>query len=380
MNHKIDIIGAGIGGLTTALTLKQKAFDVAVYERTAKIKPVGAGIVLAINAMRIYERLGLQKKIEAVSHKISLMKITDEQLNPLSIVNHTRFEKKYDAYNVAIHRADLQKILAEELGYENINLNKCLISIAKNDKLTLSFEDQSSIESNILVGADGIKSVVRSVLFKENIIRPALQICWRGVCHMQLPEKYNNESNEAWGRGKRFGFMKLNDDQVYWYAVCNNKNIADSNINLTHLYEDYHPIISEIITNTPEEQINITKIHDLKPIHRWQQKWQDSHVCLLGDAAHASTPNLGQGACQAIEDAYIVAKCLESESDLHQSFRKYEFLRKKKAHMIVNTSWRLGKIAHLENRWGTRIRNFVMKSVPDSVSSRQLEKIFEIDE
>lgn len=112
MTQEVNIIGAGIGGLTTALTLKQKGLKVKIYESSSEIKPVGAGIILANNAMQVFQKLGLQDKIEKAGNKISYMKITDDQLIPLSVVNLSEYEKKYGVSNVAIHRGELQRILA----------------------------------------------------------------------------------------------------------------------------------------------------------------------------------------------------------------------------------------------------------------------------
>ena len=113
---------------------------------------------------------------------------------------------------------------------------------------------------------------------------------------------------------------------------------------------------------------------DLKPI----KKWQNQNVCLIGDAAHATTPNLGQGACQAIEDAYILGKLLDNGMAIENTFEVYEKLRRKKAHNIVNTSWTVGKMAHIENRIAIWLRNFAMKNMPKSANKKQMDMIFKL--
>lgn len=230
MTETVNIIGAGIGGLTTALTLKQKGLNVAIYESSAEIKPVGAGIILANNAMQVFKKLGLQDKIEKSGNSISFMKITDNQLKPLSVVDLSEYEQKYGVSNVAIHRGELQKILANKLGFENINLSKRLSKIEKAELFKLTFEDKTTLESKLIIGADGIKSVVRNQLFTENTIRNANQNCWRGICQIDLPEKYHNELNEAWGKGKRFGFVKISEKKAYWYALTNKNIVNEPNL------------------------------------------------------------------------------------------------------------------------------------------------------
>jgi len=375
MKNHITIIGAGIGGLTTALTLQQKGFEVFVYESAAEIKPVGAGIILANNAMQVMKKLGLQEKLERAGNRISAMKITDPNLKPLSVVDLTGFEQKYQVSNLAIHRGDLQKILAAEIGLENINFSKRLAKVEKNTSYNLTFADNSTLQTAIIIGADGIKSVVRNQLFAENTIRNANQICWRGVGEIDLPKQYHHELNEAWGTGKRFGFVKISDRKVYWYALANAKSYTGKKVDLAELFQDFHSDILAIIQASGHSKIITSDITDLRPI----KKWQTENVCLVGDAAHATTPNLGQGACQAIEDAYVLGKCLENETDVQTAFKNYEQIRIKKAHTIVNTSWQVGKIAHLENNYSAWFRNKVMKYMPQSANRKQLEMIFNLN-
>jgi 2-polyprenyl-6-methoxyphenol hydroxylase-like FAD-dependent oxidoreductase len=151
MTEIVDIIGAGIGGLTMALTLKQKGLNVNIYESSTEIKPVGAGIILANNAMQVFKKLGLQDKIEKAGNRISFMKITDKLLKPLSVINLSEYEQKYEVSNVAIHRGELQKILANEIGFENINFSKRLSTIEKTELFKLTFEDNTTLESKIII-------------------------------------------------------------------------------------------------------------------------------------------------------------------------------------------------------------------------------------
>ncbi len=375
MTETINIIGAGIGGLTTALILKQRGLNVNIFESSAEIKPVGAGIILANNAMQVFQKLGIQANIENAGNKISFMKITDSQLKSLSVVSLSEYEQKYNVSNIAIHRGELQKILANEIGFDNINLSKRLSKIEKAELFKLTFEDNSTFESRLVIGADGIKSVVRNQLFEKGTLRYPNQICWRGICEIDLLQKYQNELNEAWGKGKRFGFVKISDKKVYWYALANSKNLEPSTVNLIEFFSEFHSDILNIISATKTEQIVVSDIIDLKPI----DKWQDENVCLIGDAAHATTPNLGQGACQAIEDAYVLGKLLDSGLEIQNTFAEYENLRRKKAHTIVNTSWTVGKMAHIENKFGIWLRNFAMKNMPKSANKKQLDMIFNLN-
>ncbi len=371
---KIVIIGAGIGGLTTALALKQSGQEVVIYESATEIKPLGAGILIANNAMQIYEKLGVRHKIENAGHKISNIKITDTQLHTISDTKLEKFEKKYGVYNVAIHRARLQKILADEIGVEHIQLAKRLSKIEKDEGFKLTFEEGTTVNCEVLIGADGIKSTVRNQLLGTGNIRDTHQKCWRGVSELDWNSKYNHEAFEVWGKGKRVGFVKISDTEVYWYAVIN-ATLMKENSDIATLFSEFHPEVCQLISETPKDKIIFSDITDLQPIHQWH----NGKACVIGDAAHATTPNMGQGACQAIEDAYVIGQLFKQGKSVEEIVAQYEKLRIKKAHFIVNTSWRIGKLAHLENSMAVWLRNTLMKTMPKAINDKQLDKVFNIE-
>lgn len=372
----IDIIGAGIGGLTTAIALEQKGIQTRIFEQAESIKPVGAGIILANNAMQVFEKLGLRKEIEKYGNPISSMKITKTNLELLSKVDLSYFEKQYKVKNIAIHRGVLQQILVDRLNPSTLNLNHKLSKVIENKYgLSLEFENGKKIKSSTLLGADGINSIIRKNLFHNNTIRNANQICWRGITEYTLPQKYQNELNEAWGKSERFGFVQIAKNSVYWYALKSfKKNKEEFNVNkIEDYFYSYNFVIKEIISSTKKEQINTTEISDVKPMHNWYK----NNVCLIGDSAHAMTPNMGQGACQAIEDAFILAECLNTYN-INKAFKEFQRLRIAKAHHVTKASWIIGKIAHIQNPILRGIRNHAIRLIPASINRKQSEKIFKI--
>lgn len=354
----IDIIGAGIGGLTTAIALEQKGIKTRIFEQTKELMPVGAGIILASNAMQVYEKFGLRKEIEDQGNYVSAICITKANLRPISKVDLTYFEKKHRVKNVAIHRGALQKILVNALKSSEIHLNHRLSSIESNTEGNLlTFENGEQIQSSVLIGADGINSIVRKKMFSAKELRNAEQICWRGVTEFNLPEKYQHEINEAWNKKNRFGFVQIAKNKVYWYALKSHKRQGEFDVNeIESYFRDYNPLIKEIIAATKKSQINTAEILDIKPT----SDWHTDKVCLIGDAAHATTPNMGQGACQAIEDAYVIGEYL-NKFDPNMAFKKFQETRLPKAHQIVKTSWMIGKIAHLSNPVFIALRNFFIR-------------------
>lgn len=370
--NTISIIGAGIGGLTLGNILKQHQLDFKVYESAPEIKPIGAGIMMAVNAMQIFDRLGLKEKIENAGNKIHGISITDESLKPITKTSIPALEKKYNSCNVAIHRAELQRILAENIGYENIQLNHSLNKIEKKENYSLHFDNGIQAESKILFGADGIKSKIRDQILKTGNIRSAGQKCWRGLAEFDLPEQFNQEAIEMWGKGKRFGFVKISDTKLYWYALVNERK-HKRYLKPGDYFEDFHPLVLDILEATLEENIFLNDIIDLSPI----PSWYSDNLCLIGDAAHATTPNMGQGACQAIEDAYVIGQLLKKNQDFNAVFEEYQKIRRKKVNYIVDTSWKIGKISQWEK--GNALRNFLMRLIPESTNQKLAEKVIRLE-
>ena len=371
--NPISIIGAGIGGLTLGNILKQHGYDFTIYESAPEIKPVGAGIMMAVNAMQVFDQLGLKEKIENAGNKIHRITIADESLKPISKTEVLELENQYKSCNVAIHRAALQKILAENIDAEaTIKLGHSLQKIEKQQNYILEFENKIQVESTVVFGADGIKSPIRNQILKTGTIRSAGQKCWRGLVDFDLPEKYHQEAFEIWGKGKRFGFVKISDKKVYWYACINEEGFGRY-LEIADFFYDFDPLVLQLIEATTHENIICNAITDLAPI----PKWYTDHLCLIGDAAHATTPNMGQGACQAIEDAYIIGKLLDNHQDFNTVFEKFQMIRRKKVDYIVHTSRTIGEVSQWKR--GNAIRNFLMGLIPESVNQKMAKKVVTLE-
>lgn len=373
----IDIIGGGIGGLTCGIALKRKGFKVRVFEQAKEMKPVGAGIILASNAMQVYRELGLSQKITNKGCTVSSLSVVDKKFQLISKTDLSVFEETFQLKNVAIHRGVLQQVLIEEFKTDELFLDHKLDEIrTEKNACVLRFENGKEYKSFLTIGADGIYSKVRNTLFDNVPIRKANQMCWRGVLNYPLSDRFKNQAIESWGKGKRFGFVKIDKNQVYWFALKSIKEeSAKENETLdATLFSDFDPLVVDMIVKTEKNKIHAGEIVDLKPF----KSWSISNVCLLGDAAHATTPNLGQGACQAIEDAFVLAECLE-KYEYEKAFTEFEKLRVYKAHKIVKTSYMLGKIAHWSNRILIVLRNGMLRNLPASINKKQIESLFLLD-
>ncbi len=369
----VAIIGAGIGGLTTALALKKHNIPFTVFEAATELKPVGAGIILANNAMQVFRQLGIHTEIERIGNPLYFTTLSKPDFSPLTRVDLKPFEQQFGVQNHTIHRADLHKILIKAVGENNIELNKRLKSVSKvEERFIMEFEDDNRQACEYLIGADGIKSKVRSVLFNYEEYRDSGQLCWRGVTEFDIPKSYRHELVEAWGKGRRFGFVPLRNNRVYWYLLID-KTIGTLSSSPLEFAGDFIPMAEAVIRKTPQEKIIATELYDLKPFSHWSQP----NVCLIGDAAHATTPNLGQGACQAVEDAYALYKLL-LDNDLKTSIQLYPKVRLKKAHSIVNKSWQVGKLAHLSKQPGIFLRDTIMRATPNRTNQKMMLNYFRL--
>ena len=371
---KAAIIGGGISGLAMALAFEKVGLDYTLYEKADELNEVGAGIWVSVNALKVFEWTGTVQKLIKRAVTLEKLSITDRQFNLLQNIDQKTIKRKTGYSNASIHRAVLQKCLYDELPPEKINLGYEVESLETTAKGTviLHFTNGKQAQADYVVAADGIHSAIRTQLWGECPLRDTGQLCWRGVSDIKLEGDLQKAAMESWGYQIRFGFSVISQSQVYWFAVTNSHNTGEhlSKEELLNLFADFNPVVSQIIVHTPEEKIIFRQLKDLKPIKTWHQ----NRVVLIGDAAHATTPNLGQGAAQGIEDAYYLSQYLETAVSVEEAFTKFEKQRRKKVNNVVSTSWQTGKIAHL--KYGRSIRNFVFRHAPKSMMTKRMIKLY----
>jgi 2-polyprenyl-6-methoxyphenol hydroxylase-like FAD-dependent oxidoreductase len=381
---KANIIGAGIGGLTTAIALQKAGLDYEIFESAPELKPVGAGIVMASNAMQVFSRLGIQKQIIQAGLEIVNAYGVDQDFKLISGLRvKEKVTARYGVGSYAFHRARLQQVLLQELDQSKIHLNKRLASLNQSENgVDLVFEDGTKINAEVVIGADGIKSIVRKSIFGETPLRYTGQTCWRGMTRFELPKHLKNNSYEMWGKqkGLRFGFVPTASDEVYYFTTFftgpNQKDEPGSvKEKIKNIYKVFGEVPTQLIESTREEDIIRSDINDFQPI----PKWWDGRVVLLGDAAHATTPNLGQGGCQAVEDAFVLAKALKEKESIADAFSQFQNIRFGKAVHVVNMSWRFGTMTNIGNPILQSLRNGLMRMMPESTAIKQLDKILKLN-
>jgi 2-polyprenyl-6-methoxyphenol hydroxylase-like FAD-dependent oxidoreductase len=378
---KVLIIGGGIGGLTAAVALRQRGIEAVVYEAAPELQPVGKGIWVPTNAMLVLQRLGLSDAVGEAGwtlERIQLRSATDGLLQDFDL---RKVVERFGQSTVSIHRAALVNVLAGGLPTGTLHLGKRFVSFQQDDRVaTAHFSDGTQDRGDVLIGADGIRSSVREQLFPGVPLRYSGQTCFRGIADLEPPKEIARTCWEIWGGELRVGLSPVGPRQIYWFAPMlapadsptPTGSLADW---LATRYAGFPDPVPETLRHTPSADIVRTDLYDFVPIDRWCQ----GRVVLLGDAAHATTPNLGQGGAQAIEDAYVLAQQLAQSSRPIEAFQAYESLRMPKAKWVVNTAWKFGRVAHVRNRLVQKLRNWSMKLTSESSNQRRLDRLYTLN-
>ncbi|MGG0276608.1 FAD-dependent monooxygenase, partial [Bacillus rhizoplanae] len=372
MNYDFIISGGGIAGLTTAIALQKEGYRVKVLERAKELKKVGAGLGLGANAWKGLDCLGITEDLANKCNEIKNTKFLDQKGNLISNLDMAGLNEKYRMASFTVHRADLLNTLLSNLEPDTVEFGKKVVDYEQNeDKVTVFLEDGNVIKGEAFIAADGIHSSVRKKCLPDVEPRYSGYTCWRAVVKVSNENFVPEEFTETWGSKGRFGIVPLKDNQIYWFACVNapyqSKTMSIFTTNDLHrLFQDYHSPIPELIQRTQDDELIWNDIIDLNPIDRFAF----GKVLLIGDAAHATTPNVGQGAGQAIEDAIILSKVLRNKRKKEEAFVEFEKLRMPKTTKIVNLSWKMGKIAQLEHPFQIGIRNSLMRILPSKMQEK----------
>jgi 2-polyprenyl-6-methoxyphenol hydroxylase-like FAD-dependent oxidoreductase len=356
LDQRIIVIGGGIGGLAAAIGLHRAGLHPVVFERAAQLREVGAGLSLWPNALKALEDLGSAAGIRGLSIPQAAGGLRSWDGRMLMAMSGAELARDLGDVTVMIHRATLLHALSAQLPPDTVRLGaRCTGLVEDRNSVTARFEDGTAESGPALIGADGLHSTVREQLFGKSPPRYAGYTSWRAVTGF---DRQRLAAGISIGPGAQFGQVPMGGGMVYWFATRNlPEHSADPRVSnrsrLLDFFRDWHPPISALIEATPESAILQTDIHDRPPLKHWSK----GRVTLLGDAAHPMTPNLGQGACQALEDAAVLARCLGGGIDTACALREYERRRIARANRIVLMSRRFGVVLQLENHFLNRLRD-----------------------
>jgi 2-polyprenyl-6-methoxyphenol hydroxylase-like FAD-dependent oxidoreductase len=284
-------------------------------------------------------------------------------------------EKRYGV-SIGLHRAALQTILLSALPDDAVRLDAECVGFEQDAAgVTVGFAGGREERGELLIGADGLNSTIRAQLFGNEKPRYAGYTAWRGVVEAGEEEFARGGTGfESWGRGTRFGLLNMGQGRLYWFATANTPEGEERGANrkeeVLGRFRRWHQPSPQLIRATEESSILRNDVYDREPVKRWGE----GRVTLLGDAAHPTTPNLGQGACQAMEDAVVLAGCLK-EQDSVAALRLYEARRANRTAFVVRRSRLVGRIGQLENPLLCRLRDALMKTAPLRAQLWQLDPI-----
>jgi salicylate hydroxylase/6-hydroxynicotinate 3-monooxygenase len=369
----VAVVGAGMGGLAVAATLRQVGIDVQVYEQATRFGRIGAGIQMMPNSMKVLRGIGVEERLRQIA------------FSPYSHLNRDAYSGEvlrelpmpdtlYGAPYLCMHRADLHDALASVLPSDIIHLNKKLSGLdQKGGQVTLSFADGSKATADAVVGADGVHSLVRDIIVGPDAPLHKGRIAYRAVFDSSLMGGFDIGPSRTkwWGKDRHIVIYYITRVKSELYFVTSVPESSDwmtkeswsakGDVHeLRAAYESFHQDVRNVLNACPD--CHKWAILEREPLPHWSQ----GRVVLLGDSAHPMTPYMAQGAATSIEDAAVLARCLDGVEgdDIEGAFKRYEAHRKPRTSVIqaissanswmqggdADTSWLYGYDA-----WGANL-------------------------
>ncbi len=376
---RILIVGAGIGGLTAALALRQAGFDVHVYEQASVLREVGAGVAVSPNAVRVLHWLGLGEALQAVAVVSLSLDTRDWQIGALlgRVPLAEAARERWGAPFYHLHRADLHDLLRAALGASHLTLGARCVAVAQDGaEVSVRFADGRTAGGDLLIGADGVHSVVREHVAGQDRAVWSGQFSWRGLAPASVAHEHGLElrHHSFWGPGKQFVTFYVSSGRLMnwvgnvqsdgewrpesWSARGDrDEALAD--------YSSWFPPIRALIAATDE--VYKWALFDRVPLDQWTRDC----VTLLGDAAHPMLPYMAQGASQSIEDAYVLTHCLQNgQANPQQALQQYAVLRRERTAAVQAASREAGRQAQLANPAEVAARNTRLRDSPEAPIAR----------
>ena len=351
----IAIIGAGIGGMTAAVTLAKKGVKVSIFEQAPELSEVGAGLTITPNATKGLMYLGLEKQMKEVGMAHTQQGVrhfeTGEMIVPLE--RGEKMLEKYGAYQLQAHRADVHNVLIDELKLHDSNTiytNHELIDLnEKNNSVELVFSNNETYEVDFVIGADGNRSAVRKIILGDDDPQFAGYVAWRGLVPVELlgEDDFDECGSSAFiAPGRVFARYLVRNGELYNYvAFLATDEWAEegwaipSKVDIVmDIFSDYNQQVKNIIAATPANDLFKWGIFAREPVSKWSTK----NITLLGDAAHPLEPFMGQGASLAIEDGVVLGRIIEESESSDEIVSRYEAARIERAHFVTEHSKRAG--------------------------------------
>ncbi len=384
---EITIIGAGMAGLTTGIALKKFGHQVTIYEQAEQILPVGAAISLWSNGVKCLNYLGLTEQVEKLGGKMDNLAYIDGLTGDVM----TQFSlypliEEVGQRPYPVSRAELQNMLMDEFGREDIHLAKKMISfVEEGERVKIQFADGSEIESDLLVGADGTHSITRAYVLGEQVERRyAGYVNWNGLVDVSDDYAAADQWTTFVGEGKRVSLMPVANNRFYFFFdVPLPVGLENDRSQYKALFKQYFKgwcePVQKLIDAVDVQKTNRVEIHDIEPFADFYK----GRVVIVGDAAHSTTPDIGQGGCQAMEDAIYLARSLQINTlGLQDSLRRYQNKRNERANELLLRARKRCDVTHMKDEavtreWYAELRkeqgNHIMKGIISNIVGNPLD-------
>ncbi|MEO7731307.1 MAG: FAD-dependent monooxygenase [Kofleriaceae bacterium] len=339
---QISILGGGVAGLSAAIALTERGHTVHVHERRQRPSTLGAGVTLWPNATFVLAELGILDRLHAVSGSPRSMQRFDAAGAPIGVIDIRAIDEQMGHPTLSVLRHDLQRVLLDRLGELGVTVSYGRVAreVGERDaRAWTRFETGEEIAADLVVGAEGrMSSAARRYVHPGATAIYQGFVNWVGIAESteQLVED-PHAIIDYWGTGVRFGIVPLGARRAYWAAGKAMPPDAPSSADalrgeLFARFAQWPAVIGRIIEASPRESLRTIAVHDLDPMPHWHR----GRVVVIGDAAHASLPTSGQGACQALEDAWHLARCLRlDEPDPAERLEMFTRLRQPKTRNIT---------------------------------------------
>ncbi|MBP0036306.1 MAG: FAD-dependent urate hydroxylase HpxO [Roseofilum sp. SBFL] len=336
---KAIIIGGGIGGLTAGIALKQAGYEIEIYDRVREFRPAGAGISLWSNGIKVLNSLGLAEEMIKIGGRMNRMEYRSHQDTLFNAIDLHPLIAQVGQRPYPVSRTELQALLLQTVGEENVTLNCNCVSVAEDENgVTASFEDGRTTRGDLLIAADGIHSMIRPLVTGESSEpRYAGYVNWNGIVEAEAQEI----DPDCWviyvGEGKRASLMPIGGERFYFFFGCpmeKGTGVTPENRQqeLADIFRGWANPVQTLIQTLNPLATNRLEIHDLNPLKTLVK----GRIALLGDAGHATTPTLGQGGCQAMEDAAVLCRYLITTNiSVADALKRYEVARKTRTAELV---------------------------------------------
>ncbi|AFA74973.1 putative monooxygenase [Gordonia polyisoprenivorans VH2] len=359
---RVIVVGAGIGGLAVAVGLRQAGVDVQILERAERVRAHGSGLSLFRNGFRALDAIGIGEQVRATAGTAVAVHQSGTRSRDGSWLTRMGPASTNDVR--VIDRADLHRILLASVAPDSIRTGAVVASVTAT---SVVLDTGEHLFADVIVGADGLRSAVRTSAFDDPGVRDSGYGAWRAITTRPVA---TDTAGESVGRGERFGIAPLADGRVYWFACVStppgSSPAGDAAMEeVRRRFGHWHQPIEEILDATDPASVSYLPIEELAaPL----ASFVSGRRVLIGDAAHAMTPNLGQGANLAIEDAATLATLLiaaaKHNNELPAVLARYDALRRRRTQRIARQARVLGAVMQASHPVTATLRDLAMRSVP----------------